>query len=139
MQTAMTGLTDKEAADRAATGKVNVTIKKGQRTVGQIVRAHTLTYFNFINIVLGVLIFLTGQYKNLLFLGVIIFNSAIGIVQELRVKQLIDKLTVITASKATVIRSGNDKEIPIDQIVVDDLVHLSVGDQIVTDGKVMKL
>jgi cation-transporting ATPase E len=138
MQTAMTGLTDKEAADRAATGKVNVTIKKGQRTVGQIVRAHTLTYFNFINIVLGVLIFLTGQYKNLLFLGVIIFNSAIGIVQELRVKQLIDKLTVITASKATVIRSGNDKEIPIDQIVVDDLVHLSVGDQIVTDGKVMK-
>lgn len=138
MQTAVTGLTSREVDERTAAGKVNVTVRKGQRTVGQIVRAHTLTYFNFINIVLGVLIFTTGQYKNLLFLGVIILNSLIGIVQELRVKQLIDKLTVITASKVTVIRNSADAVIPIDQIVVDDIVRLSVGDQIVTDGKVLK-
>lgn len=130
------GLTQAEVQKRVAAGHVNVTVKKGQRTVGQIVRAHTLTYFNFINIALGVLIFTTGQYKNLLFLGVIIFNSLIGIAQELRVKQLVDKLTVITAAHCTVIRDAKKVVIPVDQIVTDDLVILKPGDQVVTDGSV---
>ncbi|MEE3419892.1 MAG: HAD-IC family P-type ATPase [Lachnospiraceae bacterium] len=133
-----TGLTAGQVADRKALGQVNIVHKKGERTTGQIVRSHTLTYFNMVNIILGILVFMTGQYKNMLFLGVIICNSAIGIVQELRVKQLIDKLSVITAARAHVRRDGKTQEVEITDIVVDDVVEVAIGDQIVTDGIVLE-
>ncbi len=132
-----TGLTESQVEERIEAGRVNVTEKKGVRTTRQIILSHTITYFNILNLLLGILVFLTGQYKNMLFMGVIVCNSAIGIVQELKVKQLIDKLNVITAAKAVVFRDGREKEIPIDQIVTDDLVRVAIGDQVVTDGKVL--
>ncbi|MBO4396831.1 MAG: HAD-IC family P-type ATPase [Eubacterium sp.] len=76
---------------------------KKTKSVSQIIATHTLTYFNFLNMVLCVLVLVSGQYKNLLFMGVVISNALIGIIQELRVKKLIDKLTVLTATKARVI------------------------------------
>ncbi len=73
---------------------------KTEKSVSQIIAAHVLTYFNFLNLVLFVLILISGQYKNMLFMGVVVSNALIGIVQELRVKKLIDRLTVLTATKA---------------------------------------
>lgn len=130
------GLTAEEVSDREAEGLINVTVRKGQKTVRQIVLSHTLTYFNLLNILLGILVATTGQWKNMLFLGIIIGNSAIGIFQELKVKSLIDNLTVITAARVTAIRDGSEEEMPIDNIVVDDVIKLGPGDQVVTDGRV---
>lgn len=129
-----TGLTEAEVEQRISEGRVNVTAKKGQKTTKQIILSHTVTYFNILNILLGILIFMTGQYKNMLFLGVIVSNSLIGIVQELKVKSLIDKLTVITAAHVKALRDGVKKEIPVSEIVTDDVIDIAVGDQIVTDG-----
>ena len=128
------GLTDEQVAERKERGLVNVTEKKGIRSTGQIIFSHTVTYFNFLNIFLGVLVFLTGQYKNMLFLGVIICNSVIGIVQELRVRKLIRSLSVVTASRADVRRNGSITDIPVEEIVLDDIVEITIGDQITTDG-----
>ena len=130
------GLTAEEVSDREAEGLINVTVRKGQKTVRQIVLSHTLTYFNLLNILLGILVATTGQWKNMLFLGIIIGNSAIGIFQELKVKSLIDNLTVITAARVTAIRDGGEEEMPVDNIVVDDVIKLGPGDQVVTDGRV---
>ena len=134
----LTGLTQAEVAERVSQGLVNKASNDGRRTTGQIIRAHTLTYFNFLNIFLGVLVFLTGEYKNMLFLGVIVCNSLIGIVQEMRVKKLIDNLSVVTASRCTVIRDGRRQEIPVEDIVTDDLVVLRPGDQLAADGTVVE-
>ena len=130
------GLTSEEVSDREAEGLINVTVRKGQKTVRQIVLSHTLTYFNLLNILLGILVATTGQWKNMLFLGIIIGNSAIGIFQELKVKSLIDNLTVITAARVTAIRDGSEEDMPVDNIVVDDVIKLGPGDQVVTDGRV---
>ncbi|MBQ1288807.1 MAG: hypothetical protein IIY23_01445, partial [Erysipelotrichaceae bacterium] len=130
------GLTAEEVSDREAEGLINVTVRKGQKTVRQIVLSHTLTYFNLLNILLGILVATTGQWKNMLFLGIIIGNSAIGIFQELKVKSLIDNLTVITAARVIAIRDGGEEEMPVDNIVVDDVIKLGPGDQVVTDGRV---
>ena len=132
------GLTDRQVQDRAKLGMVNVTSAQHVRTTRQIVLSHTLTYFNFLNIVLGVLVFMTGQYKNMLFLGVIVCNAVIGIAQEMKVKQLIDKLSVITASRADALRNNGTKvNIPIEEIVRDDVLLFGIGDQIVTDGTLL--
>lgn len=115
---------------------------KKTKSVSQIIAAHTLTYFNFLNLVLLVLVLISGQYKNMLFMGVVISNSLIGIIQELRVKKLIDRLTVLTQAKAKVIRkdgSGEETivEVPVEELQVDQIVKLVAGDQIVCDGTVI--
>ena len=133
----LTGLTWDEAAEKAAQGKINITKNNHQKTTWQIVRSHTITYFNILNFFLAGLIILSGQLKNILFIGVVFCNAAIGIVQELRVKKLIDRLSVITAARATVLREGEREEIPIDEIVEDDVVILSPGDQLAADGEVL--
>ncbi|MBR6228525.1 MAG: HAD-IC family P-type ATPase [Eubacterium sp.] len=119
------------------------------KSVSQIIATHTLTYFNFLNLVLFVLVLISGQYKNMLFMGVVISNSLIGIVQELRVKKLIDRLTVLTATKAKVLQvpkgttdseeliNASFMEVPLEELQVDQIVKLSAGDQIVCDGTVL--
>lgn len=104
------------------------------RTKAQIIRSHTLTYFNLLNLILAVLVLISGQYKNMLFLGIVISNSLIGIIQELKVKSLIDQLSVITATKAKRLNGSKIEEIPIEQIHVNDCLQVSIGDQIVADG-----
>jgi len=127
------GLSAKEVAARVNKGKVNISQGSVSKTKKQIFRTHLLTYFNFLNLFLGALVLTTGQLKNLLFLGTIVCNSVIGIIQELRVKSLVDKLSVITASKAKVIRGGQESQIPLDEIVLDDIMLLESGDQIGAD------
>ena len=113
-------------------------MKTTSRTISQIVRAHTLTYFNLLNVILAGFIILSGQYKNMLFMGIVISNSLIGIIQECKVKSLIDKLSVITATKARKLAAdGTITEIPIESLAVSDTIHIMTGDQIVADGEVL--
>ena len=119
------------------------------KSVSQIIAAHTLTYFNFLNLVLCVLVLISGQYKNMLFMGVVVSNALIGIIQELKVKKLIDRLSVLTATKARVIRvapgttdpdliaAAEIEEIPNESLSVGQVIRLVSGDQIVCDGTVL--
>lgn len=113
-------------------------MKTTSRSVSQIIRAHTLTYFNLLNFILASFILISGQYKNMLFMGIVISNSLIGIVQELKVKSLIDQLSVITATKARKVDpDGQIIEIPIEELKVGDVIRIATGDQIVADGEVL--
>lgn len=109
----------------------------GSRSKAQIICSHTITYFNILNLVLAALVVISGQYKNMLFMGIVIFNSLIGIIQELKVKSLIDKLSVITATKAKRIRGEQMEEIPVSQIQKEDCLLVAAGDQIVADSTVL--
>ncbi len=131
------GLTQSEVNSRIRNGQVNYTESSVSKTTKQIVMTHTLTYFNFLNLFLGLIILYTGQIKNMTFMVVIIMNSLVGIIQELRVKKLVDGLAVITATKAMVIRDGTRSEIPIDEIVLDDVVSVEAGTQICADCTVL--
>ena len=131
------GLTEDEVTERTLNGDTNRTTSHLTRTTGQIIRTHTLTYFNFLNIALALLIVFTGQIKNILFLGTVITNTLVGIIQELKVKSLIDGLAVITTTHVKALRGGQEKDIPVDEIVIDDVVLVAPGDQIVTDGVVL--
>lgn len=107
-----------------------------QNTTLHIIRSHVCTYFNFLNLVLAMLVVLSGQYKNMLFMGIVISNSLIGIIQELKVKKLIDSLSIITATKARRISGSSLEEIPVDEIRPDDVLRVLSGDQIVADAVV---
>ena len=138
MEERFEGLSQSEVKKRVDEGKVNITNNNISRTKKEIVRAHLCTFFNFLNVFLGALVLTTGQIKNLTFMFTIIANSVIGIFQELKVKSLVDKLSVITASKATVIREGKRKQIPLDELVLDDVMVLESGDQIGADCIVLE-
>ena len=131
------GLTKEEVSKRIKDGKVNYDTTTPSKSIKQILVENTCTLFNFINIALGVAIVLVGSYKNLLFLGVVICNTLISTIQEIRAKKIVDKLSVISSSKAKVIRDGMLKEIHIDNIVLDDLIIYELGNQIVTDSKIV--
>lgn len=133
----MRGLTKEEVEERISKGLVNKTGKKLFKTKQEIILSHTLTYFNLLNLFLAGLILVTGQIKNMAFMGVVILNSLIGIAQELKVKKLVDQLTVLTASKANVIRDGKETEIPTEQVVQDDIVLLANGEQLCADCEVI--
>lgn len=133
-----TGLTSEEVRTRMEDGRVNTAETGISRTTGEICKSYIFTFFNFLNVVLAVLVVMTGQLRNLAFLLTAIANTVIGIVQEMRVKQQIDQLSVITASKAKVIRDGEQKEIPLDQIVLDDIMVLESGDQVGSDCRILE-
>lgn len=131
------GLTATDVEIRIKNGQQN-TIKSKQKTVKQIILSHTVTYFNVMNLILAGLIFMTGQIENMLFMGVVISNSAIGIIQELRIKTLIDRLSVITVLHARIIRDGIVSKLPVDQLVKDDILLLENGEQISSDCIVLE-
>lgn len=127
------GLTDSEVSERIKKGLINGEQESHTKSVKQIVTENIFTFFNLLNIILGFLVFLTGSYKNCLFLGVIFFNILIGIFQEIRAKKVVDKLSLVSAPKAVVLRGGTEKEINTAEIVSDDLMLLSAGRQICSD------
>lgn len=110
---------------------------RSTRSTFQIIVSHTITYFNILNLILAGLILLSGQFRNMLFMGIVISNSLIGIIQELKVKKLIDALSVITATKAKLIVGDEIKEIPIEDLKINDRVRIAIGDQIVADATVL--
>jgi cation-transporting ATPase E len=119
-----------------ALGRSNAVSLRTSRTVGEIVRANVLTVFNGLLITLFVLVLATGRWQNGLFVGIVVINAAIGVVQELRAKRTLDRLAVLNAPRARVVRDGAEREVPIADVVLDDLLALAAGDQVPADGVV---
>lgn len=131
------GLTAAEVTERVRDGRVNTLPERSGRTTWQIISANVFTRVNAMLAALFVIVALTGQLIQGAFALLIIANSIIGIVQELRAKQTLDNLAVIGEAHPVVIRDGERRSIPRDEVVVDDLIALSPGDQVVVDGEVV--
>lgn len=134
----MTGLTNEQVQERIAEGKVNVNENPNTRTYKQIILENTLTFFNFLNIALLVLVLFVRSYKNSMFMGIILINTVIGIIQEIKAKKTIDKLAILTESKTVVLREGKKWSISTEKLVLDDLIFLKTGDQVPADVKVLE-
>ncbi len=128
------GLTDQEAARRLA-DRGPLPRPASSRSYLSIARANTLTVFNAILAVFGALTLAFGEWKDALFLGILVANTAIGIAQEVRAKRALDRLAALVAPVATVVRGGAERRVPVGDVVVDDLVRLTAGDQVVADGE----
>ncbi len=131
------GLTSAEAAALAAEGKVNVSDIKSGKSYGRIVVDNLLTFFNLVWTVVAIILIAFGSIDNLGFLAVVIPNAAIAIVQEMRAKRVVDKLSVTTEPKASVVRDGELIEIGADEIVLGDIMYVEMGRQILSDGVVV--
>ncbi len=131
------GLTQAEVEERIADGQVNAIQDSSNRSVKDIVMGNTLTFFNFINIVLLALVLSVRSYKNMLFIFIIIANTLIGIFQEIKAKITLDKLKILTVSHVDVIRDGVKKSITVSELVKDDVILLKSGGQIPADGVIL--
>ncbi|GAA4674656.1 magnesium-transporting ATPase [Phytohabitans rumicis] len=130
------GLSAPEVAERIAAGKVNDVPARSSRSVGEIIRANLFTRINAIIGVLLIMILSVGPVQDALFGGVIIANTLIGVVQELRAKRTLDRLAIVGAARPVVRRDGRPVTVDASEIVLDDLIELGAGDQIVVDGVV---
>jgi len=128
------GLPAAEAEDRLKTRRDNTNRPRGNRTVGQIVRGNCLTLFNGVNLGLAVLIVIFGDIRHTLFFGVALCSTLIGIVQELRAKRMLDRLSILRETDVEAVRGGETVRIRPAQIVPDDILRLRAGDQITADG-----
>lgn len=131
------GLTSEEVKKLSDAGKNNVDESVKTRSLSQILKDNICTLFNFVNVVLAICVVFTGQYKNMLFMGVIIINVCIGIVQEIRSKKSTDSLAIVAASKVKTIRDGEEVEVEIESLVLGDIIKLGRGDQIPADSQVV--
>ncbi len=129
----VSGLTEMQVAQRVRQGYVNGKDEIRTKSIGQIVRDNIVTFFNILNFALAALVLSVGSFKNLLFMGVIFSNILIGIIQEIRAKKTIDSLSLITNPKAHAVRAGRKTEIPVSELVLDDVIALSSGMQIPAD------
>ena len=134
--TPASGLSAAEVAERIASGRTNATDAHTSRTIRQILRANVITPFNGLLFTLFVVILTTGRWQNGLFGLVIIANSAIGVIQEVRAKRTLDRLAVLNAPRARVVRDGEVVEIAVEDVVADELLELRPGDQVPADGSV---
>jgi cation-transporting P-type ATPase E len=133
----ISGLSSADVAQRVAAGQVNITPEPPGRSFGQIVAANVFTVVNAIMLTLFVLVLVAGSPRDGLFVGVVLSNSLIGIVQEVRARRELRRLEVVTEPVATVIRDRAHVEIPTDEIVVDDVIELRLGGQVAVDGAVL--
>jgi cation-transporting ATPase E len=132
------GLTAQEVAERVALGRVNDVPAVPSRTVGQIVRANVFTRFNALLGSLLVVILIVGPIQDALFGFVLVANAGVGIYQELRAKRTLDSLAVLTSPRARLVRDGHVREAPLTEVVLDDVLELQPGDQVVVDGEVLE-
>ena len=132
-----TGLSASQVEERIAAGKVNVNMELKTKSVRELVLENLCTIFNLVNFVLAILVAITGSWKNLTFLFIVFLNTGIGVIQSLRSKRMVDKLTLLASKKAVCIRDGVEVELDLDQIVVDDIIKLGRGDQIPADAVVV--
>ena len=133
------GLTNTQVQNRIKNGYVNYDTNIKTKSIGRIILDNSFTLFNIINLCLGLLIFFVGSYKNLLFLGVVVCNTLISIVQEIRSKIVIDKLSIISSKTASVIRDGKNKIINIREVVLDDIINYKIGNQIIADSVIKEV
>lgn len=128
------GLTNDEVNQRILEKKVNGEPKRLSKSTINIIRENIFTYFNFLNIVLFIFVITTGKYQNAMFMGAVITNALIGIIQEIRAKKLLDQIRILTTTKVNAYRDNIWKEISVNEIVQDDVVSLQAGIQIPIDG-----
>ncbi len=131
------GLSARQVQERQEQGLLNRQPDDITKTTGQIIRENVFTWFNAFNVGVGICIAAVGAYKNLLYLGVIALNTLIGIVQELRSKRVVEKLSLISAPHAYVVRDGTLSEIAVDEIVLDDIMQLKLGHQVCADAVIV--
>jgi len=131
-----TGLTEAEATQRLA-ARGDQRVQSTSRSYASIVRANVLTVFNVILAGFGAVTLIFGDARDALFLAIIVANASIGITQEVRAKRALDRLSLLVAPQARVQRDGATREVPVDQVVPDDLVLLEPGDQVIADGRVV--
>lgn len=132
-----TGLTSEQAAEHKNAGWDNAPVDSSTKSVREIILSNSCTYFNLIFLVLGVLLIMVGSFRNLTFLPVIFANTAIGIIQELRAKAVLDKMNMLNAPRAKVVRDGREQIIESAELVLDDIVSFSAGNQICADAVVV--
>ena len=140
------GLTNNEVNERVQKGLVNFNDAPKTKTIKEIIRDNVFTYFNFLNLALGLAIFIAGTIsgdvikglKNCLFMGVIIVNSIISIIEEIISKKIIDKLSIVSETKVDVLRDGKIITCTLEEIVMDDVIRLSLGYQVVCDSVVLE-
>ena len=132
-----TGLTAQQAALLMENGYGNTAIEPPTKTVGQIVKSNLFTYFNLVFFILAACIIAVGSWYNLTFMPVVLANIAIGIFQELRAKKTLDNLNIINTPKGTVIRDGQQRSVPVEELVRDDIVVFATGSQIYADAVVV--
>ena len=137
MEEELRGLDSSDVAARIARGEVNVDASVKTRSIKQIVVSNICTLFNAINLILASFVLITGSYKNMLFMIVIVLNTAIGIIQEIRSKRTTDRLSIIASTKVDVMRDGIKQEISVDEVVLGDIIVLGRGDQIPSDSVVV--
>ncbi|MDD4509115.1 MAG: cation-translocating P-type ATPase [Eubacteriaceae bacterium] len=137
METQLTGLTAQEVACRRAEGKGQGAPETITRSTALIIKENLFTLFNLLNFIIAVLLFAVGAYSNMLFIGIIVMNIAVGITQEYKAKRLVDQLSIINRPRVTVLREGTAHEIGIAELVVDDIMILKSGRQISNDAVVL--
>ena len=146
MEKVIKGLTTSEVNERIKEGKVNISEEPKTLSVKDIIKKHTFTFFNFLNIALGALVIISGvisgeilySLKNCLFMGVIFWNTIISTVEEILAKRTIDKLNIISESKITVIRNQEERLINKEEIVLGDICKYEIGNQVITDCEILE-
>lgn len=128
-----TGLTKEQIEERIKNNLVNRDMTQKTKSIKAIICSNFFTIFNLMNVLLAVAVFSVKSYKNMLFLWLVIINTAISTLQEIHSKRTIDKLSVVSESKVHVRRNGEDKAIGINEVVLDDIVLFEAGNQIVND------
>ena len=137
VQTGPEGLTGAEAAARIQTGKANVITSEAGKSVFQIVVSNVFTLFNLLNLTLAVCLLLVGSYRNMLFMMIVVSNTGIAIIQEIRARKAIERMKLLNAANVRVIREGEEISILPEQTVEGDLAVLRTGDQVPADAVVL--
>lgn len=132
------GLTASQIKERRKDGYENFNATVKTKSISKIILSNTLSVFNFVNIIIAVALIAVGSYKNTTFMAVILCNIGIGIFQELRAKHAVEKLSFISQAKANVIRCGKAEEIPVDEVLLDDIVVVKSGSQLFADCVILK-
>ena len=128
------GLSKEQVNERIKDNLVNFNTNVKTKSAKEIILENTVTLFNIINAILAVAIILVGSYKNLGFLLIIVLNTVISTFQELHSKSVIDKLSVVSASKVKVLRDKEEYDVNLDEVVLDDIIILELGNQVITDA-----
>ena len=131
------GLTSAQAEEHRRDGWGNISVDPPAQTTEEIIKENVFTYFNLIFLVLAILLIIVGSFRNLTFLPVIIFNTLIGIIQEIRSKKTLEKLNMLNAPHATVVRDGKTSRVDSESLVLDDIVIFKAGNQVCADAEVV--
>ncbi|MGL5312365.1 MAG: cation-translocating P-type ATPase [Peptostreptococcaceae bacterium] len=132
------GLSSEQVKERLEQGYYNIQLDSPSKTIKEIILSNTFTFFNLLNLSLASLVIFVKSYKNALFMGLVIINTSVGIIQEIRAKKTIDKLSLVSASSVKVIRNNKEEEIGVNDIVLDDVILFNAGNEIPVDCIVLE-